>query len=102
MSADDRPATMPAPLRPTDTSIEADRVQIALLRQASASRRAQLALSLSASVIGAARRAIGRAHPSATTAELAARFVELHHGAELAADVRASLEAGGRRSRPPR
>jgi hypothetical protein len=79
------------PARPADTSVEAERVQIELLRAAPVARRLQLALSLSATVIGAARRALERSRPNASRRELDVRFVELHYGSDLAAAVQQDL-----------
>jgi hypothetical protein len=87
------------PPRPADTDPEAERVQIELLRAAPVWRRAQLACSLSATVIDAARRALIRADPDADPVERDLRFVELHYGAEVAAGLRADLMR--RRTRPP-
>jgi hypothetical protein len=56
------------------------------------SRRLHLALGLSATVIGAARRALARARPRASARELDLWFVELHYGADLAAALRADLD----------
>ena len=80
------------PPRPADTTPEAEAVQVTLLRAASVGRRLHLAFALSATVIGAARRAIARAHPNASTRELDVLFVELHYGADLAAGLQADLE----------
>jgi hypothetical protein len=80
------------PARPADTSLDAERVQVALLRAAPVARRLHLALNLSATVIGAARRALVRAQPHASTRELDLRFVELHYGADVAAGLRVDLE----------
>jgi hypothetical protein len=77
--------------RSPDTDPEAERVQIDLLRRAGAARRAQMSLALSAQVIGLARRAIRRSLPGATAAEAGLRFVELHYGPDLAADLRRYL-----------
>jgi len=83
---------MPIPARPTDTAPDAERVQVNLLRAAPVARRLHLALSLSATVIGAARRALARAQPHASPRELDLRFVELHYGADVAAGLRAELD----------
>ncbi|MDO8681089.1 MAG: hypothetical protein Q7R30_21430 [Acidobacteriota bacterium] len=83
------PVTIPP--RPADTSVEAERVQIDLLRKAPVSRRLRLAWSLSATVIGVARRALARAQPDASQQDLDLRFVELHYGPDLAAALRAEL-----------
>ena len=79
------------PPRPTDTSREAERIQVDLLREASVARRLHLAWSLSASAMSAARRALARADPSAEATERDIRFVELHYGSALAAALRADL-----------
>jgi hypothetical protein len=83
---------MPIPARPIDTAPDAERVQVDLLRAAPIARRLHLALSLSATVISAARRAIARAQPHASPRDLDVRFVELHYGPEIAARLRADLE----------
>ena len=46
---------MRIPARPADTDADAERVQVDLLRAAPVARRLHLALSLSSTVIGAAR-----------------------------------------------
>lgn len=79
--------------RSTDTDPDAERVQIELLRQAGTARRAGMALSLSAQVIGLAHRAIRRSLPGATEEEVRLRFVERHYGEELASDLRRFLAA---------
>ena len=88
------------PSRSADTARDAERVQIALLRAAPVARRLHLALSLSATVIGAARRALARAQPHASARELDLRFVELHYGADAAADLRAALDRRDAAYRP--
>jgi hypothetical protein len=75
----------------TDTTPDAARVQIELLRSASVGRRLRLAWSLSATVIGAARRALAEKHPLDSFDELAVRFAEVHYGSELAQMLRAEL-----------
>ena len=87
------------PARPADTAPDAERVQVALLRAAPVARRLHLALALSATIIGAARRALARARPHASARELDLRFVELHYGADAAAGLRADLD---RRDTTPR
>lgn len=79
------------PPRPEDTTREAEDVQIALLRAAPVKRRLQIALSLSATVIDAARRAIQRADPDASPTECDLRFVEVHYGPALATELRDEL-----------
>jgi hypothetical protein len=84
------------PARPADTDPEAEARQIALLRGAGPSRRVGTALALSATVIALARRALGRAMPTASELDVRLRFVELHYGRDLADGVRRTL-AGQRR-----
>jgi hypothetical protein len=79
------------PARSADTDADAERVQIELLRRAGVARRAAMALSLSAQVIGLARRALRRSSPGATEQEIGVRFVERHYGRDLAAEVRRFL-----------
>jgi hypothetical protein len=80
------------PSRPVDTTADAECIQVELLRQAPVARRLHSAFGLSATIIGMARRSIARAQPFATARDVELRFVELHYGAELASDLRASLE----------
>ena len=74
--------------RSADTEPEAEETQIALLRQASVGRRARMAFSLSGQVIGLARQAIRRTLPTPSEEQARLRFVELHYGPDLAADLR--------------
>ena len=80
------------PARPADTTPDAERVQVAFFRAAPVARRLHLAFSLSATIIGAARRALARSQPHASTRELDLRFVELHYGPDVAAGLRAELD----------
>jgi len=75
----------------TDTSPEAERVQLELLRRATVERRLRLALSLSSSVIALSREGLRRRMPGAREEEVGLRFVELHYGPEIAAAVRIHL-----------
>ena len=86
--------------RSADTALDAERVQVALLRAAPVARRLHLALGLSATVIGAARRALARAQPHASARELDLRFVELHYGADAAAGLRTDLGRRDTTDRP--
>ena len=88
--------------RPADTDADAERVQVELLRAAPVARRLRLALSVTATVVGAARRALVRAQPEASARDLDVRFVELHYGADLATGLRNDLERRdrARRSEP--
>jgi hypothetical protein len=95
---------MPAPIpsRPSDTTAEAERVQVDLLRAAPVSRRLQVAWSLSATVISAARLGLARAQPQASPREIDVRFVEIHYGGALADAVRAALAARDGETQPSR
>ena len=75
-----------------DTSPQAERVQIALLRKATVARRATTALSLTQTMVGLARKAIRRQHPELSEQEALLRFVAVHYGLELAARLAADLE----------
>ena len=66
-------------------------MQVALLRRASIARRLHLALSLSATVIGSARRALRRSRPVASTREIDLEFVKIHYGKGVAQDLQADL-----------
>lgn len=79
------------PARSADTDVEAERVQLELLRNASPGERAALAISLSATVISLARRALRNQDPAASEEEIGLRFVELSYGRELAAELAAFL-----------
>ena len=79
------------PPRSSDTSAEAEHVQIELIRAAPVSRRLGMAWSLSATAIGAARRALARAQPLASAEERDLRFVEIQYGSHLAEALRADL-----------
>lgn len=75
-----------------DTSREAQRVQLQLLRAASPTRRLQLALSLSQTTRDLALAALRRRHPDFSEREIRLRFAEVHYGKELAERVRACLD----------
>lgn len=79
------------PPRSADTDVEAEHVQIALLRRFSPAQRAELALSLTDTVIDAARRGLIREHPHASKEEIDALFVEIHYGKALADGFRSAL-----------
>jgi hypothetical protein len=74
-----------------DTDLDAERVQLELLRRAGVARRVALAGSLSRMVIDLARRQLREEHPDATEQELKILFVERHYGPELAAGLREYL-----------
>jgi hypothetical protein len=80
-------------VRSADTDPETERVQLELLRRAGPTRRAQMALSLSANVIDLARSALRRKFPEATEEEIGLEFVERHYGRDLAAGLRHYLRS---------
>jgi hypothetical protein len=75
----------------SDTDLETGRVQLDLLRRATPARRIRLALSLSRTVMSLSRGGLARRLPDASAEDLGLRFVALHYGAGLAADLRADL-----------
>lgn len=77
--------------RSADTDPESERVQIELLRQAGSGRRTQMALALSADVIGLARRAVERSFPEASPQEVQLRLVSLLYGPSLSEELRRYL-----------
>ena len=88
----------PFSVRSADTTADADRFQVDLIRAAPIARRLHLALSLSATVIGLSRRAVARSLPGASPRDLDLRFVELHYGSEVARDLLADLNRRDRAS----
>ena len=72
----------------SDTTPDADQVQMRLLRSKSPSERLGLALRLSSEVIRASKLAISRVHPQWTEREIGYKFIELHYGRELAEATR--------------
>ena len=81
--------------RPTslDTRPEAEEIQLRLLREAGAGRRASLLLSLSSWMIRTSRRAVARRHPNLDEREATLLWVELHYGPAIASRLRAHLDA---------
>ena len=75
-----------------DTTLEAEKVQIELIRKASISRRMSIVRSLSQTVIYLSKRAIKRANPLLSEQELDIVFVANHYGEELAERLRLYME----------
>lgn len=75
----------------SDTSPEAERVQIELLRKAGVARRIELTFSLTQGAIELSRQGMRRRYPHASEEELDLLFVELNYGKELANCVRTTL-----------
>ncbi len=67
-----------------DTSPEAERVQIELLRKASITKRFALMQSWSQFMIEVNRQGIRKTHPDASEEEIALIFVARNYGQELA------------------
>jgi hypothetical protein len=75
----------------SDTSLEADKVQIELLRKASVAQRISLVRTLTTRAIWLSKRAIARANPGMSMRELDLKYVELHYGPALAEQLRRFL-----------
>ncbi len=71
----------------SDTSSEAEKVQVALLRKAGSSRRTSIAISLSQTAFALSQRAIRRANPDISDFEAKILFLKYCHGEELAKKV---------------
>jgi hypothetical protein len=72
----------------TDTSREAGKIQVQLLRNASPAERVARVRSLSESVIRLSRRAISRSKPLLSNQETKLEFISLHYGKRLAEKVK--------------
>ncbi len=72
----------------SDTSPEAQRVQIELLRQATAAEKIAQMRSMTAMAVKLSRRAIARANPTRSSQEVDLKWVELHYGKQLGRDFR--------------
>jgi hypothetical protein len=73
---------------PSDTTPDAEEMQLRLLREKSPAERAIIAVRLSSELANASKRAIARAHPELTARQVEHLFIELHYGRELADAVR--------------
>jgi hypothetical protein len=78
-----------------DTSPEAERVQIRLLRAAGPRRRAELASSLTNWTLKNAWAGMRRARPGLSERELQLLFVRINYGKALAEELEQYLEARG-------
>jgi len=74
-----------------DTSPEAERVQIELLRKASPAKRFAIMQAWSQFIIEANRQGIRKTHPDASEEEIALIFAARNYGQELADKLRADL-----------
>ncbi len=82
------------PMQPytTDTSVEAEAIQLELSRRMSTSDRIAKMCNLSATLRRMAFDAIRRIHPESNEAEVRLTFIESTYGKELAGEVRKHLE----------
>ena len=71
-----------------DTSCQAEKVQIALIRKASVAQRISMVRSLSQTTMYLSRRAIQRVNPSLSEQEVSLVFVANHYGEKLAERLR--------------
>lgn len=71
----------------SDTSAEADAVQMELIRKMPPSVRLEKALALSCEVIRLSKAAIRRRHPEFSEDEVGLKFIELNYGTKLAESV---------------
>lgn len=88
-------ASFPRGLRAMDTSPEAHAMQMELLRQASPGRRLRLMCQLTATTMNTARRRLEQLHPEWSKEEVDVEFTRVHHGAELAGQLRREYERRG-------
>ena len=72
----------------SDTSPEAEKVQIELVRRATPAERIAQMRSLTAMAIKLSRRAIARANPELSPEEVDLLWVRLHYGKELADELK--------------
>ena len=75
-----------------DTSPEAEKVQIELIRKLSVAQRISKVRSLSQTTMYLSRRAIRRANPSLSEREVDLAFVAHHYGEDLAQSLRLYME----------
>lgn len=71
----------------TDTSPDAEEVQLELIRHMPPSERASKALRMTSRLIRECKAAISRNNPELTKREIGIAFIELNYGKELAAAV---------------
>lgn len=72
----------------TDTSAEAEQIQLELLRKMTPGQRARKALALSAEVARQCKAAIRRRYPEFDENEASLKFIELNYGKDLSEKVR--------------
>ncbi len=74
-----------------DTDLQAEKMQLSLLRRATLRQRVAATASLSKTTINLATQAIRRQNPGMGDQEVLLRFVEIHHGPKLAEELRRDL-----------
>lgn len=79
---------MTTPVYTTDTSAEAEAVQLDLLRQMTPQQRIEKMCGLSNRVREMAFQAIRRRHPESCEEDIRLKFIELTYGQALADDLR--------------
>lgn len=75
-----------------DTSPEAEKFLIELLRQKTPSEKFRQILSLSQTVIQLSKRAIARRHPHLNKQQITLLFIKYHYGEDLAERVKKYLD----------
>jgi hypothetical protein len=70
-----------------DTSIEAEKQLISLIRKKTASEKFRQICSLSQTAVLLAKRAIARANPNFTEQDIGLEFIRIHYGKQLAERV---------------
>lgn len=76
----------------SDTSPQAEKVQIELLRKSTVAERFAKVRALTARTVRLSKRAIARANPDLSPEELKLKFIELHYGNGLGERVRHYLD----------
>ena len=71
----------------SDTSLEAEEVQLELIRRMDGSERALKAIRMTTRLIRECKAAISRSNPELTPREIGIAFIELNYGKELATAV---------------
>lgn len=74
-----------------ETDLQADKIQLGLLRTATLERPVAVAASLSETAVKPATRAIRHQNPDLGDHEVLLRFVEIHYELELAEGLRRDL-----------
>ena len=84
-------------LNTSDTTPEAEAVQLDLISKQSPTERVHQALSASQRVAEQCKRAIAQSNPHFTEEEIKLKFIEINYGKKLAEEVREWLAAGRQR-----